>query len=102
MKLPGFTAENALGKPSRVYWSYPVAFAGAGNRFGIVPAQAAADEAEGGETGEEEAEQHDDGTEVHNDLAIEDAVIHMDEADEGQIDDTGESSDGGQVDGTAA
>jgi hypothetical protein len=58
MKLPGFTAESSLGRPSKVYWSPPFAASKFGRQMpSIMPAQAEpvyADAEEIGDTDEEQ------------------------------------------------
>jgi hypothetical protein len=94
MKLPGFTAENALGKASKVYWSHPVAISALGNRSsGIVPAQAETHYAEADEM-EDDAEQH-AGEEDHNETGSEHDGSDADGLDDGS---DADGLDDGQVD----
>ena len=97
MKLPGFTAENALGKASKVYWSHPVAISALGNRSsGIVPAQAETHYAEADEM-EDDAEQH-AGEEDHNETGSEHDGSDADGLDDGQVDTADASDDSDESD----
>jgi hypothetical protein len=99
MKLPGFTAENALGKPSKVYWSHSAAISTRGNRRpGIVPAQAETYDAEADEM-EDEAEQHaGENAEDHNETGSEHDGSDADGLDDGQVDTADASDDSDESD----
>jgi hypothetical protein len=99
MKLPGFTAESSLGRPSKVYWSLPFAASNFGGQMpSVMPAQTEATYADAVEIEDTEVEQLDAETPevyehgVASEVAGEDES--GDELNDGSDEDAGEPEDG--------
>ena len=100
MKLPGFTAESSLGRPSKVYWSPPFAASMFGRQMpSIMPAQAEAVYADAEEIEDTEVEQFDAETpEVYEEYGgaseVAGADESADEPNDASDEDAGEPEDG--------
>jgi hypothetical protein len=98
MKLPGFTAESSLGRPSKVYLSLPFAASKFGRQMpNIMPAQTEAAYAGAEEIDDTEVEQFDETPEIHEygvASEVADEEESGDDPNDGIDEDAGEPEDG--------
>src|SRR5262249_47948105 len=99
MKLPGFTAESSLGRPSKVYWSLPFAASKFGRQMpNITPAQTEAAYADAEEIDDTEVEQFDAETPEVYEYGVASEVAGEeesgDEPNDGSYEGAGEPEDG--------
>jgi hypothetical protein len=91
MKLPGFTAESSLGRPSKVYWSSPFVASKFGRQMpSIMPAQTEAVYADAEEI--EETELEDFGAETPELYGSANEVAGADESADEPNDDSNEDA----------